>query len=1144
MKRILVSVSLIATAAVAGVRVYNSEPYKDLHRTAASYVSQSFSLTCDSFLWAEVFLGDEQSHERYEFDIRDSATDNLISQAVGYTPDAFPGYSFVRLPMHPAPSLLPMPKKGSRMILKVTHTSGDHEVPFYYDNRNNYGFGRLTYDDNICQDSILAARIEGLVWNNPEMIGTYEWVPCQLSDTMNRHYYHTRETHVRHGCIGDTYPMYQLDSLRMDAACMEAMGVRSLRYIANWTVNQPCTTDVDSFNWTYTDSAWLALAQHHIHPSNMMINTGGVWPIDTIWPWGSNYYYDGVDWPTNMYDPVTESFGDNINSNNHLAWYIYNFARRYGPRGQAQNGQATGVFWDSIAPSGTPYLPLQYVECQNEPSYIPYFPWWHDETGNLRDTVVENLRRNGGDRVQTAVEVCGRFCEVVQKALNVANNSIKAEVYCPFYDNAGPVGVPDVWLEYISNTQALQVCSLVVLHSHDYPDAEWAEQRVDSLYHILGNLGIDHKTITIGAGGISGDTWPWPNPERRRLRTKYYAESYIRFWARNANPLGPIPYYNWQGFSDWGVHKEDNCEIWGLVKDDFSPYQAGFGLQQLTSTLSGRAFNRRIDSVVGGDTVHMFEFEDQLLENPRRTWVAWKTDHSASDDPLTVRLPVRTDELDVVELPTGEAPSQPNHLQAGTDGYYKLGVGKWPVYVIESPESLDRPDLVALDIQTQPEVPRPGVAVHFAVWVKNQGTAASQPISNGGAATFYVNDNPVAQTQSMPGIPKDGLVQIGSDGTWIFPITGECLVKAVVNPEPHAFNELTFDNNTGYKHYRVIFPQQAEIDINPGGPPGGVTLTNVPRVILRCNVTDSLMGYPESLSVTQFFYPSLTDTLPAIDCFGRTEYRSDQLWPLAHGQGKYRLSVQFMRCLPDTGCPKDTSLVLTDSVIADWSSPTVGSIVVNHGSPLTGSALCSLIVSATDSGLAGLGQIRCGNRSLVQLLVNPGFDSNASGWTGNHYVHDSAGVIELPMSADDSLFFYQNIPLESLAPRFGRRLRLSADVVSDSLMAPGGLEFQWHLGKFNSSVPGPDTLWLPWASAGVPIGYWSMAGIGNLRTDFDLNPPPPMLGYGVLGGRAGFFFHRKQGHHQFSGRKPVASLFPTAARDRAASSRTGDRWTP
>jgi hypothetical protein len=308
---------------------------------------------------------------------------------------------------------------------------------------------------------------------------------------------------------------------------------------------------------------------------------------------------------------------------------------------------------------------------------------------------------------------------------------------------------------------------------------------------------------------------------------------------------------------------------------------------------------------------------------------------------------------------------------------------------------------------------------------------------------------------------------------------------------------------------RTIFDPIARVEINPGSPPppGFMKATDLPMAVLHCEVHDSLMHAPDSLLIWQGFSLSLADTAPVVDSFNWTAYRPDRIWPLDRGAGKYVLRLQF-RYLRPTG-PRDTAAA--DSIIADWSSPR-GEVTINHRARMTNSPQCSLSVTASDSGISGLARGRFANRALVNLLQNSDFTLQTSPWVGNHYVwHDSLGLIELPMVADSGLWFYQDIPIETLfcylCPL--ARLRLSADVLSESLWGDGHLEFQYRLRKFDTTAMGPDSLWMPAGETPIPQGYQARVGACNLRTDFDFRPQPPP-GYNLVGARVRFFFRWPQ----------------------------------
>jgi len=58
-------------------RVYEIEPYKNCNSWSpqgpptTAYIGQTFIATCDSFVWAEIFIGSQNIPGQYHFEIRE-----------------------------------------------------------------------------------------------------------------------------------------------------------------------------------------------------------------------------------------------------------------------------------------------------------------------------------------------------------------------------------------------------------------------------------------------------------------------------------------------------------------------------------------------------------------------------------------------------------------------------------------------------------------------------------------------------------------------------------------------------------------------------------------------------------------------------------------------------------------------------------------------------------------------------------------------------------------------------------------------------------------------------------------------------------------------------------------------------------------
>jgi len=75
MKQAITITLIFAALAMAATRVYDVEPFRNSNAWTLSYphnwVGQTFIATCDSFVWAEIFIGSQNIPGQYHFEIRE-----------------------------------------------------------------------------------------------------------------------------------------------------------------------------------------------------------------------------------------------------------------------------------------------------------------------------------------------------------------------------------------------------------------------------------------------------------------------------------------------------------------------------------------------------------------------------------------------------------------------------------------------------------------------------------------------------------------------------------------------------------------------------------------------------------------------------------------------------------------------------------------------------------------------------------------------------------------------------------------------------------------------------------------------------------------------------------------------------------------
>jgi len=161
MKRILYALVALAAVASAACRQYDVDVYKNFNRwvLASEGVTESFTNTADSLLWAEFFVGAANSGGQYQFDITDGPNGSVLYRKL-VDCHAESSYRYVRAYLTP---LTDQPlTKGKEYVLKVTHSDGD-SINYYASNLDEYQYGEIEVPEKVVPDVWdLACRIEGI----------------------------------------------------------------------------------------------------------------------------------------------------------------------------------------------------------------------------------------------------------------------------------------------------------------------------------------------------------------------------------------------------------------------------------------------------------------------------------------------------------------------------------------------------------------------------------------------------------------------------------------------------------------------------------------------------------------------------------------------------------------------------------------------------------------------------------------------------------------------------------------------------------------------------------------------------------------------------------------------------------------------
>ena len=164
---------IILMIAVIGIlfgatRVYEIEPYKNCNSWSpqgpptTAYIGQTFIATCDSFVWADFFVG-APNDTGYNVEIYEYPASGL--PIFGGYAEGKKSYEYTKANLQRVGSQRII--KGKQYLLKITNVRGD-SINFYYNPHNPYKYGQIMLPQGGAgpvHPWDLAARIEGMGLN-------------------------------------------------------------------------------------------------------------------------------------------------------------------------------------------------------------------------------------------------------------------------------------------------------------------------------------------------------------------------------------------------------------------------------------------------------------------------------------------------------------------------------------------------------------------------------------------------------------------------------------------------------------------------------------------------------------------------------------------------------------------------------------------------------------------------------------------------------------------------------------------------------------------------------------------------------------------------------------------------------------------
>jgi hypothetical protein len=811
MLRYIILMIAVISILFGATRVYDIEPYKNCNDWSpqgpptTAYVGQTFVATCDSFLWAEVFIGAANNVGHYNFRIEEYQTSTLI--ATGDT-NAGPGiyYNYVRAYLEHLPNAKVM--KGKTYILKVTHSNGD-SINFYYNpNGYVYPYGEIKVGGGSFQPPQpntpdLAARIEGITRIPQDLFGTeiemsffpeklYSWDYCV----------------AKAESMGVTWDREGLHLMWLLFGC------------------QPDSLHLDYFNWSLLDSLMLKAARDSIKVIPYIANyTAPFWAIHASTKDGQILVKNcqtGFPCVLNLFDSVTIGVTDTINPLNFLAHYVYHFVERYKP---------SGKFWKEN-PDLDSSLGWKYLEVGGEPNFKVLMSYrdtanveYYDSHHIYYDTVYRRMEddfllRCGGDmweaRRRLRDTVFYQTLVVAESAAKIASPEIKIlapQIASPNYTRCE---VPEsLWWErgkeflqkqYQRGLKNLSDIITASCYQNDYGYFDWNQFKmtVDTIRAIMNEYDDAEKELWATEYGFN--VIPGWNTESTKANA--VPQAYLTTIDGTEEPFRRLNRICWFCFTR-RLFREELIADTGFVLTDtnYNGYPAYFAYKQMTERLKGKIFNKKDTSV--SPPFYAYELEDTA---GKKCWVAWKQTGGGSN-PTSIEFPARTDNAQVESIQYVTNPSW-HGISAGTDGYVTLSIDTKPVYLFENQnDSLYRPDLVIDSLKVLPDTPYAYARCTLYCYLKNAGKKATLDTFS---VVFYQDDKTLDVHLSTSSLPSDSTRLIKYPVMPIIPggrLIGQMpvLFKAVANSEK-SFVELSYDNNTRFRFAIIQGDSSVPID--------------------------------------------------------------------------------------------------------------------------------------------------------------------------------------------------------------------------------------------------------------------------------------------------------------------------------------------
>jgi len=758
-----------------------------------NWVGETFIANFDSAAEVQFFVGDVGNPgNTYDVDIYEYP-DGIMPVANSHGVVAPKGHTWLRFPM--TPYFDQKIVRGQEYKVVVTRPNG--QINWYRDTTNAYAYGHMegggserSIKDDLCMKLFGKARIgdefatqSNVAWKDD---AAHETIPFDTPANWDACIRREVEVGVKYDKIGYGF----------------------------WPLVQ--RSGPGQFVWGWLDTLMTSFANHGIRPIMAFRGT----PAWATCAYSTTGQPNGGAIPRGLYEPVIEPHvvPKRVNPDNYYAKYIYEFVRRYGPKGYAFNDSLSGTFWRDNDTLDTMYIRLfeGYAEVPDgglgkawDTVYDHRGGYWRLFTALYHpDSLVDPVYREtlasyipqGGSQGDTLAGRKSSLASVYARLMVVVDSAVKLACEQRFpTDPAPPMSVAYVsddgwygmndWLTRLKSYRRADTC-FDVASCWGYAGIGKPEGHAEVLQWVrswLADAGYEPRPCVFTEFGCTFDQ---DSPPTDAQRAYHLSKAYPMLEAANATPGYSALQGAWFTFT-WQYMPVPHWPI-TLGAPNFASLPPAYAYQQWSSLTKGADFEGRIPA---GDSVFVLQFEDSFKQ---KFWMAWANPpYPNGQGGVQASIPARSDVIDSMSTQTDSTQDRGSQ-SCGTDGWLHPWLDTIPLIIVER-ETLHRPDITVDSVWYTP-APSPGLVV-FQAKLRNHGTD-STPTSTEQQypctrVRFYIENQQVSQTDHYPSIDVDETVTVSASDTFALPMPLPLLVRATANEE-QMYVELGMDDNAGY----------------------------------------------------------------------------------------------------------------------------------------------------------------------------------------------------------------------------------------------------------------------------------------------------------------------------------------------------------